>query len=403
MSFAAVSANPRNLTSDVISGPPWHALERPRAADSLDDIDAIIAKLSAEPNAFRQGQLLRALDAATGDRAATEALSRNETPRLQLADASTFNWGQLGIKSATAQGLGYPSAQKPVPTPADPSGSRSAIKGLGWVGGGLILSEAITKIVGPAPVLKSETAIGQNGDLAIVTYGKAYTGTEAKPGAAYFTRGIGGARLDVPVQMSVKGFTFDAQLLERALGHQLPPELQTQTQKETGATIQTGTPTVSLPRAGAELKSNEQNIRQCKDVGYWGPENGYAAREKTQPNANRYQDFINGNPGQNFYVTSAISKITVAFDGCKDTNTGAVLLEAKAKHPDIMGKEYYTGKDAHRAQAKRQQDAAVEHGVKMEWNVQTARDTAEFIKIFAPYRNINMIPVIHKPMPTGPQ
>jgi hypothetical protein len=375
-------------------------------APQQDSLAGLIDLLKSTPNGLQQGQLLRELDTLTGDRAVTDALGSKNMPRLQLADASTFNWGQLGVRQATAQGLGFPNAQRTAPPVPEPPGTtKPALKGLGWIGGGLLLNEALQKFVGPAPVLKSETAIGSKADLAITIYGKSYTGTEAAPGSAFFTRGIGGAKLDVPVQMSEKGFRFDPKLLERALGNPLPPELQGQTQSQprTKTTLDDNASPKSIPSPIPKSAEKEPQPKRCENIGIWGPEPGYAARADRQPNANAYQDFINKRPGENFYVPRVIGK-PIAFDGCVNSTKGAILLEAKGKYPYFFGGVFFKGNDAIIAQGNTQQKIGQALGVQVEWKIQTARDTQEIKNLFeAAEPNPITLSVEHKPMPTGPR
>lgn len=140
----------------------------------------------------------------------------------QLAQASTLPWGRIGITGDQARGLGVPSPRGVAPTaqqPRAPLLSRFAP----WVNIGLTLAEALHAIAGPAPILQTDIAIGDRGDLAVRIYGKSFAGPKA--GTALFIRGVGGAPLGVTARVASDGLHFDAGALERAYGKPLPRAL----------------------------------------------------------------------------------------------------------------------------------------------------------------------------------
>ena len=89
-----------------------------------------------------------------------------------------------------------------------------------WLNIGLTIAEALQAIAGPAPIRRTEIAIGDGGDLAIVIYGKSHGGPRA--GTAMFVRGIGGPSLGVTATVASEGLHFDAGALQRAYGKPLP-------------------------------------------------------------------------------------------------------------------------------------------------------------------------------------
>lgn len=149
-----------------------------------------------------------------------------------LADASNFDFRKIGLNG---ERLGYPEQtsrqhsdkKKNKPGSGKPQLKPSSIlRGAGWVGAALLLNDVLHEVIGPAPILKSQLALGKDNDLAITIYGKEYKGNEAEPGTAYFTRGIGGEKLDVPVTVTEKGITFDPDILQKEYGKTLPENLQ---------------------------------------------------------------------------------------------------------------------------------------------------------------------------------
>ena len=141
---------------------------------------------------------------------------------VQLAQATTLPWGQIGVSGDTARGLGLANPRGVAPAIPEEPVPRLA-KLVRWISIGLTIAEVLKTIAGPAPVYKSEISLDDAGDLAIRIFGKSYKGPEA--GTALFTRGIGGASLGVTATVTEDGLRFDAGALERAYGKALPTAL----------------------------------------------------------------------------------------------------------------------------------------------------------------------------------
>jgi hypothetical protein len=165
------------------------------------------------------------------------------------------------------------------------------------------------------------------------------------------------------------------------------------------------TPTAERDRVDIRVAAdtNRDGELQCREIGQWQPEAGYAARETINGgNANRYQDYVGGRPGENFHVTAPGVR-NVAFDGCRDIGQHAVLVEAKGDHGVLLS-PHAIWSDAPigiEGQGRDQQEAATVLGVRNEWHVQTAHDTAAIAGIFTQVGIAT--PVLHDPMPPGPR
>jgi len=148
------------------------------------------------------------------------------------------------------------------------------------------------------------------------------------------------------------------------------------------------------------LDTDHDGKLQCREIGKWVTEDGYAARELISPNANRYQDFIGGHPGQNFRVIDPSQKMgQTDYDGCRDTPNGAVTLEAKGDHRGMIDQEwYFAGKVGLVDQGRRQQDTANRYGVRNEWHAQTATDRAAIAGLFKTTNPEITTRVLHTPM-----
>ena len=141
---------------------------------------------------------------------------------IQLAQATTLPWGQIGVSGDTARGLGLANPRGVAPAIPEEPVPRLA-KLVRWISIGLTIAEVLKTIAGPAPVYTSEIALGDAGDLAIRIYGKSFKGPQA--GTAVFTRGVGGASLSVAATLTEDGLRFDVGALERAYGKALPAAL----------------------------------------------------------------------------------------------------------------------------------------------------------------------------------
>jgi Restriction endonuclease fold toxin 5 len=120
--------------------------------------------------------------------------------------------------------------------------------------------------------------------------------------------------------------------------------------------------------------------------------------EATQPNANRYQDYISGRVAQQFRVPEpARTSGKVDYDGCKDTPGGPVLLEAKGDHRNTnIGESWYRGTKSLVKQAGEQSTTATRVGAHLEWHAQTKTDADALRNLFV---NIRPSPsVINTPM-----
>lgn len=186
------------------------------------------------------------------------------TSPLLIADASNFDFRKLGLNG---ERLGYPeqkntqqkTRQQNKPTNGkSPLNARNIFRGAGWVGAALLINDALQKLVGPAPILKTQLALGNNQDLAITVYGKEYKGPEAEPGTAFFTRGIGGEKLDVPVSVTDTGITFDPGILQQQYGKQLPDNLKIE-QVHTNASDRDNTPGKPDLRPGFAVETRTQD------------------------------------------------------------------------------------------------------------------------------------------------
>lgn len=146
-----------------------------------------------------------------------------ETPDIGrsalLAQASTLPWGRIGVSGEAARGLGVPNPRGVAPTAQRPRASQIA-RWVSWLNIGLTIAETLQAIAGPAPIRRTEIAIGDSGDLAVVIYGTSYGGPQA--GTAMFVRGIGGPLLGVTAVVASDGLHFDAGALQRAYGKPLP-------------------------------------------------------------------------------------------------------------------------------------------------------------------------------------
>lgn len=138
---------------------------------------------------------------------------------VRLAQVSTLPWGQIGVSGESARGLGVPNPRGVAQAAQQPQASRMA-RWVSWLNIGLTIADTLHAIAGPAPIRRTEIAIGDGGDLAVVIYGKSYGGPQA--GTAMFVRGIGGQPLGVTAVVASDGLHFDAGALQRAYGKPLP-------------------------------------------------------------------------------------------------------------------------------------------------------------------------------------
>jgi Restriction endonuclease fold toxin 5 len=157
------------------------------------------------------------------------------------------------------------------------------------------------------------------------------------------------------------GIRVDTKTLEREYGKPLPIGL-----------------------APSSVTTDQKDKKLCKDIGTWVSDTGYAGREATQPNANRYQDYISGRVAQQFRVPEpARTSGKVDYDGCKDTPSGPVLLEAKGDHRNTnIGQEWYRGNQSLIEQARAQGSTAARVGAQLEWHAQTKTDANGLNKLF---------------------
>ena len=137
----------------------------------------------------------------------------------RIAQASTVPWGRIGVSAETARGLGVPDPRGTAQTARQPIAPRIA-RLVPWLSIGLTIAEALQAIAGPAPVLQTDIAIGDGGDLAVRVYGRSFRGPQA--GTALFVRGVGGSSLGVTAVVANDGLRFDAGALQRAYGKPLP-------------------------------------------------------------------------------------------------------------------------------------------------------------------------------------
>lgn len=136
-----------------------------------------------------------------------------------LAQASTLPWNRIGVSGEAARGLGVPNPRGVARTAQQPRAPRVA-RLVPWLNIGLTIAETLQAIAGPAPIRRTEIAIGDGGDLAVVIYGKSYGGPQA--GTAMFVRGVGGQPLGVTAVVASDGLHFDAGALQLAFGKPLP-------------------------------------------------------------------------------------------------------------------------------------------------------------------------------------
>jgi hypothetical protein len=147
--------------------------------------------------------------------------------------------------------------------------------------------------------------------------------------------------------------------------------------------------------------TDRKDPRLCQQIGSFVADPQYAAREKNQPNANRYQDFISGHPGQHFHVSNPAAKNgETNYDGCVDTPKGPILTEAKGRHPDIFGLNFFEGNEAIQKQGQAQQALGKLINVPVVWFAQTAKDQAVIQTLFEDAEpNRVTLPVINLPLP----
>lgn len=138
---------------------------------------------------------------------------------VQLAQATTVPWGQVGMSGETARGLGLSNPRGVAPS-VPQEGTPRIARIVRWLSIGLTIADALRAIAGPAPVRWTEIALGDAGDLAVRIYGTSYPGPQA--GTAVFVRGVGGASLGVVGTIANDGLHFDAGALGRAYGKPLP-------------------------------------------------------------------------------------------------------------------------------------------------------------------------------------
>jgi Restriction endonuclease fold toxin 5 len=157
------------------------------------------------------------------------------------------------------------------------------------------------------------------------------------------------------------GIRVDTKMLEREYGKPLPTGL-----------------------APSSVTTDQKASKLCKEIGAWVPDTGYAGREATQANANRYQDYISGRVAQQFRVAEPMrASGQIDFDGCKDTPGGPVLLEAKGDHRNTnIGESWYRGNVSLVKQAEEQSFTATRVGARLEWHAQTVADTNALNKLF---------------------
>jgi hypothetical protein len=172
------------------------------------------------------------------------------------------------------------------------------------------------------------------------------------------------------------GIRVDTKTLEREYGKPLP-----------------------LGLAPSAVSGEDKSGKLCKDIGTWVADTGYAGREAAQPNANRYQDYISGHVAQQFRVAEPErSTRKVDYDGCKDTPSGPVLLEAKGNHRGNISEPWFRrGRVSLIEQAEQQSSTATRVGARLEWHAQTKGDADTLNSLFKKNKTISVF-VQHSPM-----
>ncbi len=139
------------------------------------------------------------------------------------------------------------------------------------------------------------------------------------------------------------------------------------------------------------LETDKNDKKTCAVIGAWVRDNGHHSA-----NSQAYQDFITGRAETDFHVPRA-GKPDLKYDGCKDQITGPVLLEAKAKHGEVITGSFSNEPIRAAEQGKEQQRVAQALGVRNELHVQMENERAVFETI---YKEANVTtPVIHTPLP----
>jgi hypothetical protein len=171
-----------------------------------------------------------------------------------------------------------------------------------------------------------------------------------------------------------------------------PVEPQTKPADETQS--EASTVRTPLNAAAAALDANKDNKLQCKEIGTWVVDTGFDSRSA---NAKAYQNFISGRPGMDFEVPrKGLNPIN--FDGCKDTPLGPLLLEAKAKHGEVLTGGWSDAPGKIADQGFEQDKAAGAIGVRNEWHVQVAEE-ADIIRNILERDAKVQTPVHHTDMP----
>jgi hypothetical protein len=150
-----------------------------------------------------------------------------------------------------------------------------------------------------------------------------------------------------------------------------------------------------LTPAAIALDIDQDGKLQCKELGMFQPDPGYASYSR---NVQAYQDKITGHPGQDFVIKGEATRP----DGCKDDaiQQRPVITEAKADQGEPLRTPKEWGEDAKiriRDQGKKQADLADKYGVGIEWHVQTEVDTGIIRGLFE--KGGIETPVINTPMP----
>jgi LysM domain len=133
--------------------------------------------------------------------------------------------------------------------------------------------------------------------------------------------------------------------------------------------------------------------RACIDIGIW-----VSDPSDMSDNAFAYQGYVTGGPGMEFLAGGE------RFDGCQDTLTGPLLLEAKSDHNNGIGRWFSReANDKFVDKGQRQQSAAAALGVRAEWHFQMERDRAAVVTLWNDVDPRVSMPTVHTPMPRIPK
>ncbi len=249
----------------------------------------------------------------------------------------------------------------------DPKNARDVLAARAYVWGRNMAPNAYWSVPYSGPVNERvATALLRLERLAPTTLGRATLGDT-----------VARARIDAVVSAAVSG-SIDTPTMRSMAG----VEAETETRAR------------PIPIAARALDTNNDGRLQCREIGRWAPDPGYAGYSA---NARAYQDYVSGRPGQHFVVTDVQrSSGVTAFDSCRDTPVGAHLSEAKADHGVVLSAPWGArAREGIGEQGVAQQRAARTLGVTNDLQAQSRTDRDIIAGVYR--SNGVTTPVLHNP------